>query len=214
MIVWLNVLLLRTLTITGTEFVSATAIVASGVDTLVTKRSSFIFATHLHELTKLNIMKGHIKNQNVMIKHMHIHTDDNNRIIYDRKIQDGQGSNVYGIEVCKSLDMPTDFMKNAEIIRKEVQGLNQMLIMNKKSRYNSNVLMDKCGVCGEPAIDTHHIKYQSNANDEGFMECHHKNIKHNLVPLCKECHIKEHNNEITIKGYIETTNGIVLDYEK
>ena len=198
----------------GTEFVSATAIVASGVDTLVTKRSSFIFATHLHELTKLNIMKGHIKNQNVMIKHMHIHTDDNNRIIYDRKIQDGQGSNVYGIEVCKSLDMPTDFMKNAEIIRKEVQGLNQMLIMNKKSRYNSNVLMDKCGVCGEPAIDTHHIKYQSNANDEGFMECHHKNIKHNLVPLCKECHIKEHNNEITIKGYIETTNGIVLDYEK
>lgn len=197
----------------GTEFISATAIVASGIDTLVKKKACFIFATHLHELTRLNIIKKYIEKNDVKIKHMHIHIDNHNRIIYDRILQDGQGSEVYGIEVCKSLDMPENFMKNAESIRKEVQSLSTTIIKNKKSRYNAKVLMDKCGICGELAIDTHHIKYQSDADSEGFLESHHKNIKHNLAPLCKSCHIKEHNGDITIEGYVQTSHGIILSHK-
>jgi len=197
----------------GTEFVSATAIVASGIDTLVKRKSCFIFATHLHELTRLNIVNKHIEEEVVKIKHMHIHIDDKNRIIYDRVLQDGQGSEIYGIEVCKSLDMPSIFMKNAESIRKEVQGLSNMIIKKKTSRYNAKVLMDKCGICGELSVDTHHIKYQSSANNEGYLQSHHKNAKHNLVPLCKSCHIKEHNGSIIIEGYLKTSEGIVLSYK-
>jgi DNA mismatch repair protein MutS len=193
----------------GTEFISALAIVASGIDTLVKKNASFIFATHLHELTNLKIIKEHMKKQ-VNIKHMHIHIDEKNRIIYDRKLQEGQGSQIYGIEVCKSLDMPKDFMKNAETIRKEVQGLDTMIINKKKSRYNAKVLMDKCVVCGNKAIDTHHIKYQALADKAGFLESHHKNAQHNLVPLCKECHIQEHNGNLNIEGYMQTSDGIML----
>jgi DNA mismatch repair protein MutS len=193
----------------GTEFISALAIVASGIDTLVKKNTSFIFATHLHELTKLKVIKEHMKNA-VCIKHMHIHIDDKNRIIYDRKLQEGQGSQVYGIEVCKSLDMPNDFMKNAEVIRKEVQGLDTMIINKKKSRYNAKVLMDKCAVCGDKAVDTHHVKYQASADAAGFLESYHKNVHHNLVPLCKECHIQEHNGSLNIEGYIQTSDGIML----
>lgn len=193
----------------GTEFISALAIVASGIDTLVKKNTSFIFATHLHELTNLKIIKEHMKNT-VSIKHMHIHIDDRNRIVYDRKLQDGQGSQIYGIEVCKSLDMPKDFMKNAEVIRKEVQGLDTMIMSKKKSRYNSKVIMDKCVLCGDKAVDTHHIKYQAFADAAGFLENHHKNAQHNLVPLCKDCHMQEHNGKLNIEGYMQTSEGIML----
>lgn len=194
----------------GTEFVSATAIVASGIDTLIKKKSSFIFATHLHELTKLNIIKEHIASDVVKIKHMHIHIDEHNRIVYDRTLHDEQGSEIYGIEVCKSLDMPYDFMKNAENIRKEVQGLSNTIVKKKRSRYNAKVLMDKCAVCDNIAVDTHHIQYQSNADDKGYLESHHKNVKHNLVPLCKDCHFKEHNGMLMIEGYAHTSEGTVL----
>ena len=40
-----------------------------------------------------------------------------------RKLKEGSGSSIYGIEVCKALDMPNDFMINAEKIRKELQEL-------------------------------------------------------------------------------------------
>jgi DNA mismatch repair protein MutS len=197
----------------GTESTSALSIVAAGIDTLIKKNVSFIFATHLHELVSLEIIKKYI-NKELYIGHMHITIEPTtNRIIYERKIKDGKGSSIYGLEVCKSLDMPYDFMRIAEDIRKEVQGLNQHIINTNKSRYNSELYMMECGVCGNPAIDTHHINYQSEANEEGYFNDFHKNAKHNLVPLCKECHIKEHTNQINIKGYTKTSEGIVLNVE-
>jgi DNA mismatch repair protein MutS len=196
----------------GTESISGISIVASGIDTLIKKGSCFIFASHLHELTKITCISKHIKDKSLSVKHIRITIDDKNRIIYDRKLQDGQGSKIYGIEVCKSLDMPLDFMKNAEKIRKEVDGINKDIVKNRKSRYNSNVIIDKCKICDNTAEETHHIVYQEKANDEGFLSNYHKNSKHNLVALCKECHKKEHSGELKIKGYIATSYGVVLDY--
>ena len=196
----------------GTESISGISIVASGIDTLIKKGSCFIFASHLHELTKITCISKHIKDKSLSVKHIRIIIDDKNRIIYDRKLQDGQGSKIYGIEVCKSLDMPLDFMKNAEKIRKEVEGINKDIVKNRKSRYNSNVIIDKCKICDNAAEETHHIVYQEKANDEGYLSNYHKNSKHNLVALCKECHRKEHSGELKIKGYIATSNGVILDY--
>lgn len=196
----------------GTESISGISIVASGIDTLIKKGSCFIFASHLHELTKITCISKHIKDKSLSVKHIRITIDDKNRIIYDRKLQDGQGSKIYGIEVCKSLDMPLDFMKNAEKIRKEVEGINKDIVKNRKSRYNSNVIVDKCKICDNTAEETHHIVYQEKANDEGYLSNYHKNSKHNLVALCKECHRKEHSGELKIKGYIATSDGVVLDY--
>lgn len=197
----------------GTESISGISIVASGIDTLIKKGSGFIFASHLHELTKITCISKHIKDKSLSVKHIRITIDDKNRIIYDRKLQDGQGSKIYGIEVCKSLDMPLDFMKNAEKIRKEVEGINKDIVKNRKSRYNSNVIVDKCKICDNVAEETHHIVYQEKANDEGYLLNYHKNSKHNLVALCKECHRKEHSGELKIKGYIATSDGVVLDYK-
>lgn len=196
----------------GTESISGISIVASGIDTLIKKGSCFIFASHLHELTKITCISKHIKDKSLSVKHIRITIDEKNRIIYNRKLQDGQGSKIYGIEVCKSLDMPLDFMKNAEKIRKEVEGINKDIVKNRKSRYNSNVIVDKCKICDNTAEETHHIVYQEKANDEGYLSNYHKNSKHNLVALCKECHRKEHSGELKIKGYIATSDGVVLDY--
>lgn len=196
----------------GTESISAIAIVASALDILIKNNTTFIFATHLHELTDMKLIKNHIQSSKINVKHMHISTDEYNNIIYERKIQDGQGSQIYGLEVCKSLDMPYDFMKIAENTRKEVQGLNNMIINLQRSRYNADIIIDKCSIsgCNNDAIDTHHINYQTNANSDGYFEDFHKNNKHNLAPLCKECHDKEHRGHISIKGYVETSKGIIL----
>jgi DNA mismatch repair protein MutS len=197
----------------GTESISGIAIVSAGIDTLINKGVSFIFATHLHELTEMSCIKEHINNNKLYVKHIKIDIGKNNEIIYNRKIQDGQGSNMYGLEVCKSLDMPLDFLKKAEIFRKEFTNLDKDLIKTKKSNYNKKKSVDKCEICDEVAVETHHIKYQETADYNGFIGSSHKNSKHNLASLCKECHNKEHNGIIKINGYKQTSNGIILDYD-
>jgi DNA mismatch repair protein MutS len=196
----------------GTESTSGIAIVASAIDNLLSKSSSFILATHLHELTKINLLKDYINNNKLDVFHLHISVI-NDIIFYERKLKEGSGSSVYGIEVCKSLDMPTDFMKNAEKIRKELQCTDNFIIGLDKSHYNKNLNIEKCIICNNESNDTHHINFQCNADNNGFFKNYHKNIEHNLVILCKKCHLKVHNNEITINGYKDTSEGLKLDYE-
>lgn len=193
----------------GTEAISAVSIVAAAIDTLVKQRASFIFATHLHELPSLNIIKCNMSK--ISINHIHITVHDN-KIIYERKLKEGQGSSTYGIEVCKSLQMPYDFMKNAEHIRKEIQGLNMFMINPSSSKYNKDLYMTKCALCDAAAEDTHHIHYQSDSIN-GMFTNFHQNIRHNLVPLCKQCHLKEHRGELDIKGYKKTSDGVIIEVD-
>jgi DNA mismatch repair protein MutS len=193
----------------GTEAISGICIVSSAINELLNKKTSFIFTSHLHELPTINLIKDR---KELKIYHMHIEITADNKIIYERKLKEGQGSNIYGIEVCKSLDMPIDFMTNAEKIRKELLGINDKLLETKKSNYNSCLFMDICQICKKnKSEDTHHINYQSFSNENGFFENFHKNNKHNLVNICRECHDKEHSGQINIEGYKQTNEGVILD---
>lgn len=194
----------------GTEATSALAIVAAGIDTLVRKQSAFIFATHLHDLTDIQIVKRHI-DKYVSVNHIHISIDENNKITYDRKLKNGKGHDTYGIEVCKSLDMPTEFMKIAENVRKEIKCDSNLFVNIDRSKYNNELYMKECYICHLPAVDTHHINYQCESDDKGFFKQYHQNAMHNLMPLCKSCHQKEHNGEIKIKGYVQTSEGIEVN---
>jgi DNA mismatch repair protein MutS len=200
----------------GTESISALSIVASGIDTLIQNGASFIFASHLHELTKLASIKGNISKSKLFVKHIRITFDEQNTIIYDRVIQEGQGSTNYGIDVCRTLDMPIDFMKNAELNRKEVEGMNSTIVNKKSSRYNSKIIIDTCNICNKnKAEETHHIVYQQSADKDGFIKnAFHKNAKHNLVAICKECHHKEHTGQIKIECWISSSIGrkLICDY--
>lgn len=200
----------------GTEAVSAVSIVAAGIGMLMGKRATYVFATHLHELLDIPEVKEHTVPGRLHIAHMHTEARDG-AIIYDRTLRDGPGESTYGIEVCRGLGMPHDFMALAEKIRRRVQQVDDGFVRQKASRYNARVNMDTCGVCREEmATETHHIRYQHTADEEGFVMGGdvrvHKNAVSNLVPLCSRCHAMEHSGSLKIHGWRQTTGGVELDY--
>lgn len=196
----------------GTESVSALAIVCAGVRHLLARNSCFVFATHLHELIDLKELQV----KRLGVYHMHIEIEkETQKIVYERKIKPGRGLSVYGLEVCDALGMPKEFMEVAHRVRREVQQVGTHVVRPKTSRYNSQVVMDTCKICGNKASDTHHIRYQMNANDDQFVD-HGVSVHRpsNLMPLCEECHNKEHRGELCIQGYVQTSMGVETKVEK
>lgn len=195
----------------GTETVSASAIVTTGIKRLAAKKAKFIFATHLHFLAD-----NHHLVELVNVKNLHLsvrYDNSTHKLIYDRKLKDGSGPSTYGLEVCKAMGLDEDFLKEAFEIRKEITDEQTgSLLSNKTSKYNSDIRIEKCQICQQKGIDVHHIKFQCTANEIGMIGSIHKNRESNLVVLCKECHVKVHNNQLNINGYIDTSHGIELDY--
>lgn len=197
----------------GTENISGTAIVSAGIMKLAAARSSFIFATHLHGLSDIEEVT---QLENVKFKHLTVLYDNkNNKLIYDRKIKDGVGATIYGLEVCKALALDSEFLDMANNIRKRIINQKDHITSIKSSNYNANVFQDKCLICGKEREHIHHIKFQSDADENKMIKeiNAHKNIEHNQVALCESCHHKVHDEKINIKGYIETSHGRELDYE-
>lgn len=184
----------------GTESVSALAIVAAGIKTLVSKKTTFVFATHLHDLSTIDLPKA------VDIAHMHTEVTSDGNIVFDRTLRPGVGSSVYGLEVCHGLGMPEEFLRLAHEIRCKVQGIAPDIVNPQVSRYNSKVFKDTCKVCNGPATEVHHMRQQCDADSEGFIEHVYKNRVSNLLPLCESCHQDIHKNNETVK-YIQTVKG-------
>ena len=196
----------------GTESVSALSIFASSVDHLVKKNTSFIFATHLHELCQLDEIKA--LHNSIKLYHLKVLYDkEKDRLVYNRKLEPGNGNAIYGLEVCKSMDMDSEFLEKANSIRKKIMGIDTTVLENKQSKYNTQLFIDRCMVCNEKAEDVHHIKFQCTADINKMIGHIQKDTRSNLVALCKPCHIKVHNDNLTINGYIQTDHGLELDYE-
>ena len=196
----------------GTETLDATAIVASGINILSKRKANFLFATHLHYLAKSSYI---VNIENVCCKHMSVIFDKKNqKLIYERKLQDGSGPSSYGIEVCKSMNMDSEFMEMSQKIRDDLDNNTQM-ILGKQSKYNKNKIISKCEICEELAVDTHHIKFQCSADNKGMIDHWHKDNKFNLVGLCKKCHQDVHSSppRLKIGGYQQSSNGIELVFE-
>ena len=197
----------------GTESVSAIAIVAAGIKTLCDKQVSFLFATHLHEVAQLPTIKA-IPTTLLRIAHLSVrHDSERNQLIYDRILRDGCGETMYGLEVCKSLDLPPDFLHLANTIRQEHLGMSTTLVRQQASRYSSQVMVDTCSVCREPAKEVHHIQEQHKADEHGFIGRIHKNDTHNLMTVCERCHDLIHNKNIRVDGYQQTSQGKKLMVE-
>ena len=111
-----------------------------------------------------------------------------NTLIYDRKLEKGSGPSIYGLKVCEAMGLSKEFISYAKNIQNK---LEKNTSGSKLSQYNSNVYMDSCKVCNSKEnLETHHIKDQQYSDDNKMIEHHHQNIKHNLVQLCKERHLK------------------------
>ena len=104
----------------GTESFSATALVAAGVETLAARRSKFVFATHLHELATLPDIAGLA---GVRPYHLRVSYDAaTDRLVYGRDLVAGAGSALYGLEVCRALDLPTGYLDRAMALRQSLAG--------------------------------------------------------------------------------------------
>ena len=110
------------------------------------------------------------------------------------------------------MDLGSEFIAVARKVQLEITGSNQTLLNDTSSNYNKDLMMDKCQVCQEKAEDTHHIKEQHIADKNGMIGHFHKNIKANLVPICKSCHHRVHNGNLRIYEYIMTNQGIKLNF--
>lgn len=194
----------------GTETQSAISIFVAGIQQLHKCKSSFIFATHLHEIVNYDEITNL---DSVKLKHMSVVYDkENDTLVYDRKLKDGPGNSMYGLEVCKSLNLPQDFLDNAYEIRMKYHPESRSLLSLKTSRYNSKKIMGMCEKCGKNmGTEVHHLQHQINADESGFITTSdtifHKNNLANLMTLCEKCHNEEHVTSKKGGKRVKTTKG-------
>jgi DNA mismatch repair protein MutS len=194
----------------GTEETSALSIVSASIIRFCQNNVNFIFATHFHKLYELECIKNM---NNIKFMHLSINYDiDNEIIIYGRKLKDGPGDNLYGIEIANYIINDENFIKNAKMIRNTILNKNDSILNNKISNYNNKLFIDKCSICGDNGylvpLDTHHIKEQNTFDKNDF----NKDKLSNLVILCKKHHDEVHFGNLEINGYIDTVVGKKLEF--
>lgn len=178
----------------GTETESALSIFTAGLMTLHNKNSSFIFATHFHEILKYNEIKIL---ENLVLKHMSVHYDrEMDCLVYDRIIKDGPGNMTYGLEVCKSLYLDQEFLDLAYYIRSKYGKCSGLLSDTQSKSYNSDKIRGVCEICKENmGEEIHHLRPQHESDENGFIDSFHKNHPANLASVCSKCHDKIHASE-------------------
>ena len=198
----------------GTEETSALAIVSSSIVHFSKNNVNFILATHFHKLYDLSCIKNL---KNLKLYHLSVNYDSKNDIIiYGRKLEHGIGSDLYGLEIANYIIKDDNFMAFAKNIRNEVLNLQTEIVSTQTSNYNKDLYIDKCMICGDNGLtyplDTHHIIEQKIFDKNNNSESFHKNKLSNLVVLCKIHHDSVHHGNLTINGYKDSTNGLLLDY--
>jgi DNA mismatch repair protein MutS len=198
----------------GTEHISGNAIVATSIIELEKSQSSFIFATHLHEIANMERIK---KLTNVKAYHISVEYDPiSDTLIYDRKLKEGSGETIYGITVAKYILNDINFINTAMEIKEEITKTHNSMISGKTSKYNSEVYIHECQICNKKDttgmisnLQTHHINFQKDCKDGFAKNKPHirKNDKANLIVVCVDCHNKVHNDNLEIGGYVMTSKG-------
>jgi DNA mismatch repair protein MutS len=196
----------------GTENTSAISIFVTGIQHFQRSNSSFIFATHLHEIVDYEEITDL---KTVHLKHMEVIYDKaNDVLVYDRKLRDGPGNSMYGLEVCKSLNLPEDFLQAAYNLRLKYNQNASGPLSLKTSHFNSKKVVNLCEKCGKNfGSEVHHLQHQNNANDGGIIELNgvpfNKNNLANLLTVCESCHNELHKTKKQHKK-VKTSKGFIL----
>lgn len=140
----------------GTEMESALSLFSAGLIELHKKRATFLFATHFHEITRYDEIRALSRMQ---LKHMSVTYDAAAQtLVYDRLLKDGQGTRMYGLEVCKSLYMEAEFLDMAYEFRSKYfcngnrgaggSGVARGELAHGRSAYNAKKLGNVRNVYG------------------------------------------------------------------
>jgi DNA mismatch repair protein MutS len=199
----------------GTESDSALSIFTAGLEILHARESTFLFATHFHEINKY----AEITNlHRLKMLHMAVHFNkEQNLLIYDRKLREGPGESMYGLEVCKSLNLPEAFLQRAHDIRMKYHPEKQNMLALTPTHFNAKKLVGNCELCHtQKASEVHHLQHQKKASpkneyilNETTGQNFHKNHVANLLNICEGCHKKMHQTKAEHK-VIKTSEGYIL----
>lgn len=194
----------------GTEIHSALSIVSSAVVVLCRKRTNFLFATHLHKLHEIEVVR-----ECENLRHYYIDlVMENGKLLFGRKIYEGIGRKLYGLEVAEHIVENEEFLNLATKVRKQLLDIDEEIVTTKKSVYNKDVYVKECEICKKnEGLEVHHINSQKFADCDGSIDYFNKNHRGNLVVLCHEHHGKVHNGELIINGWMGTLEGRKLDWK-
>ena len=199
----------------GTESDSALSIFMAGLEILHKKESTFLFATHFHEINNYDEVNDLTR---MKMMHMAVHYNkETNVLIYDRKLREGPGESMYGLEVCKSLNLPDDFLQRAHDIRMKYHPEKKNVLSLSPTHFNAKKLVGNCEICEKhKASEVHHLQYQKNASpsneyiaNKQHGQNFHKNHVANLLNICETCHKKIHKSNEEYK-VVKTSNGYML----
>nr|UKP87476.1 MutS-like protein [Chelidonisis aurantiaca mexicana] len=186
----------------GTEVSSGLAILAATIERLTAARTSFVLSTHLHQVCSLI-------DSPVRYYHLSVIQREDLGLIYERKLKPGPGPSQYGIEVMGHIINDREFYSSALKYRKLInckspslrpRSKSSSLTVFRPSKYNTQVFIDSCEICGAPAEAIHHIKPKRLCGGHSF----NLNRRSNLVPVCSSCHLDIHRNKISILGWKRT----------
>ena len=93
---------------------------------------------------------------------------EHDALIYDRKLREGSGDSMYGLEVCKSLHLPDDFLLRAHSLRTKYNASQKNVLDRTPSHFNAKKIMGNCEKCGEKGTEVHHLQHQNMANKRNY----------------------------------------------
>uniref|UniRef100_A0A6C0K573 DNA mismatch repair proteins mutS family domain-containing protein n=1 Tax=viral metagenome TaxID=1070528 RepID=A0A6C0K573_9ZZZZ len=187
----------------GTESVSATAIVGASLKCLHGRRSKFIFATHLHNLD--TILEGVAAIWHLKVRYEPVE----DCLIYERTLTPGPGSSLYGLEVARAMNLPDEVLGTAHMLRRKLLGI-QTEQNAPTSAWNSAIQKRECEMCGKGFVkdlEVHHIRPRRDATDGVFADGSQQDHVRNLVTVCSECHDAYHAEKLVIGPLVQTSDG-------
>lgn len=193
----------------GTESVSATAIVGAGLKWLHSRQAKFIFATHLHGLLDIPCVRDL---EYLKVWHLKVRYDPViDALVYERTLTPGSGSSLYGLEVARAMNLPEEVLQTALAIRRGLLGaVNDAEA--PVSKWNGGVVRKECSKCGSHLVkdlEVHHIRERSTAKDGRLPNGMGQDHIRNLAVLCAKCHDEVHAGKITIPPMVQTTKGFL-----
>ncbi len=174
-------------------------------------RCKTLFATHYHELTKLEDNIKGVKNYSVSVSELE------NEIVFLRKIIRGGADQSYGIEVAKLAGLPSPVINRAKEILQRIEG-NQ-----EENSFNTDILKEyKNDISIEVQKDTLAIKnntetemqHDISSKDSNFNTIDTESVKENLSATQKQTNLKKDNEKSTENEVAMDSFQINFEYIK
>jgi DNA mismatch repair protein MutS len=228
----------------STELDSATRIVGCLLQLLAERRCAYVFATHLFALQENHFVRQLLQKRTLRNAYLKVRFEHKRLVFERTLSDGLPENRLYGAMVAeKVIDSPafTHLLEATDAVLCSVDdsagALSELMGglavkpaaangqhangQKAKSKYNAALWLEECAICAyrpqkptDMPLDTHHIHAQCSADKDGFIGHAHKNERHNLVALCKQCHRDTHAGLIEVRGYLDTSDGRVLEWER